>query len=267
MNMLKNRRTRSTDTIKNTISSMPRSSSASTHEQPRRGDRDRTPVTGTISHLHPVGHDAGLLMFGHRQVRVPGEVRHGVPPPIGMVAHPVLRNSMSGGSSRRPKRYLFSGVDYFEIFDLWRTARGEAPATQRHRTRTGPVFTTTSTRRSKGGSRARRLKTEGSGEKHSSTSSWPGARPTVGGRRYVIWDSRGEFTICLSLRVYTRDAVHLRGFETGALEHPRGRGCHGTYDASMNRSGQDRQPGDGDPRLLPKPAYKAMENPPAPPFK
>ena len=175
------------------------------------------------------------------------------------------------------RRYLFSGVDYFEIFDLWRDGSVEESAycyvngTERER---ALVFYNNQYEAVEGWIKSSAPKTEGSGnEKHSRTFSLAEALAlTLGGRRYVIWDSFEEGLTYMrpSLRVYDEGMyVHLRGFETKVLLNIREtEDTDGTYGQLYEQIG-DSGIANLETEILAlrlRPVYKAMENLASPSF-
>jgi len=175
------------------------------------------------------------------------------------------------------KRYLFSGVDFFEIFDLWRDGHVQESAycyvngTERER---ALVFYNNQYEAVEGWIKASATKTEGSGDnKHSRTVSLAEALGlTVGGRRYVIWDSFEEGLTYMrpSLRLYDEGMfVHLRGFETKVLLNIREvEDVDGTYGQLYEQIGETGI-ADLELEILAlrlKPVYKAMESLGSPSF-
>ena len=175
------------------------------------------------------------------------------------------------------KRYLFSGVDYFEIFDLNRDGHIQESAycyvngTERER---ALVFYNNQYEAVEGWIKSSAPKTEGSGsEKRSRTLTLAESLGlTLGGRRYVIWDSFEEGLTYMrpSLRVYDEGMfVHLRGFETKVFLNVREvEDIDGTYGELYEQIG-DSGVRDLETEILAlrlKPIYKAMENLGSPSF-
>ncbi len=169
------------------------------------------------------------------------------------------------------KRYLFSGVDFFEIFDLWRDNHVQESAycyvngTERERVM---VFYNNQYEAVEGWIKSSAAKTEGSGDDKRSRSVTlaEALGLTLGGRRYVIWDSFEEGLTYMrpSLRVYDEGMhVHLRGFETKVMLNIREvedtDGIYGELYEMIGEGGiRDLEIEILALRL--KPVYKAMEN-------
>ncbi|MEA5107803.1 MAG: alpha-amylase family glycosyl hydrolase [Sphaerochaeta associata] len=169
------------------------------------------------------------------------------------------------------RRYLFSGVDYFQLFDLYREGNVQQSAfcyvngNERER---ALVFYNNQYESVEGWIKTSCPKLQKIGEeKRSETVSLGEALGlTVGGRRYLIYDSFNEGLTYMrpSLRVYDEGmAVHLRGFETKVLLNIREvEDVDGTYSELYEQIGESGI-ANLEQEILAlrlKPVYKAMES-------
>ncbi len=169
------------------------------------------------------------------------------------------------------RRYLFSGSDFFELFDLWRDGAVQESAycyvngTEHER---ALIFYNNQYEAVEGTIKESAPKTTGSAEnKYTTTVSLAEALGlTVGGRRYVIWDSFEDGLTYMrpSLRIFDEGMfVHLRGFATKVLLNIREvEDADGTYGLLYEQIG-DSGVADLDQEILAlrfSPLYKAMDN-------
>ena len=169
------------------------------------------------------------------------------------------------------KRYLFSGVDYFQLFDLYRDGSVQQSAfcyvngTERER---ALVLYNNQYECVEGWIKTSSPKLLKVGEdKRSETTSLAEALGlTVGGRRYLLYDSFNEGLTYMkpSLKVYDEGfAVHLRGFETKVFLNIREvEDVDGTYSELYEQIGDGGIP-NLEQEILAlrlKPVYKAMES-------
>ncbi|MGE4524803.1 MAG: alpha-amylase family glycosyl hydrolase [Sphaerochaeta sp.] len=169
------------------------------------------------------------------------------------------------------KRYLFSGVDYFQLFDLYRDGSVQQSAfcyvngTERER---ALVLYNNQYECVEGWIKTSSPKLLKVGEdKRSETTSLAEALGlTVGGRRYLLYDSFNEGLTYMkpSLKVYDEGfAVQLRGFETKVFLNIREvEDVDGTYSELYEQIGDGGIP-NLEQEILAlrlKPVYKAMES-------
>ena len=168
------------------------------------------------------------------------------------------------------KRYLFSGVDYFQLFDLYRDGAIQQSAfcyvngTERERVL---VLYNNQYEAVQGWIKTSAPKVQKAGEEKKTTtlSLAESLALTVGGRRYLIYDSFNEGLTYMkpSLKVYDEGFfVHLKGFETKVILNIREvEDVDGTYLALYEQLGESGIE-NLDQEILAlrlKPVYKAME--------
>jgi len=169
------------------------------------------------------------------------------------------------------KRYLFSGVDYFELFDLYRDGTVQQSAfcyvngTERERVM---VLYNNQYEAVEGWIKTSAPKLHKmEDEKRTATVSLAESLAlTVGGRRYLIYESFNEGLTYMkpSLKVYDEGFfVHLRGFETKVILNVREiEDVDGTYLALYEQIGESGV-ANLEQEILAlrlKPVYKAMDN-------
>ena len=169
------------------------------------------------------------------------------------------------------KRYLFSGVEYFQLFDLYRDGAVQQSAfcyvngNERER---ALVLYNNQYEGVEGWIKTSAPKQQKVGEeKHSETTSLAEALGlTVGGRRYLIYESFNESLTYMkpSLRVYDEGfALHLNGFETKVFLNIREvEDVDGTYAELYEQIGENGV-ANLEQEILAlrlKPVYKAMES-------
>jgi glycosidase len=279
MNMLKNQENQKyRETIKNTISFEPEilkrfvnfmNNPDEETAIAQFGDGDKYFGICTLLATMP-----GLPMFGHGQIEGYRE-KYGMEyrraywderPNQGLVDQhykrifPLLK-----------KRYLFSGVDFFNLFDLYRdgvvqqsafcyvngteTERALILYNNQYEEVSGWIKTS-----------APKLQKNGEEKRTVTTSLAETLGLTLGGRRYVIYDSFSEGLTYMkpSLRVYDEGfSLHLRGFETKVYLNIREvEDVDGTYLALYEQMGEQGVQ-NFEQEILAlrlKPVYKAMEN-------
>ncbi|MGE4453998.1 MAG: alpha-amylase family glycosyl hydrolase [Sphaerochaeta sp.] len=169
------------------------------------------------------------------------------------------------------KRYLFSGVDYFQLFDLYREGSVQQSAfcyvngTENERVM---VFYNNQYEAVEGWIKTSAAKaTKTNGEKHAEDISIAEAlNLTVGGRRYVLLDSFSDGLTYMKTSLKAFDEgfpVHLRGFETKVYLNIREvEDVDGTYSQLYEQIGETGI-ANFEQEILAirlKPVYKAMDH-------